>query len=310
MHGPMSLQSTITAPEPRDGECKQVRLFWRGRFAPSAPKAVQRFLIDPRGGQIIALSCLAAAGYLALGFNASPWQPIVAMLTALSVQLAACRLLGLRFDAMSPIITALSLSILLRADALPVVVLGAAIAIGSKFTLRMSGRHLFNPAAIALVLTPLIAAPLGAAAWVSPGQWGALGIWAVLVAGVGATVAGRAARLDTTLAFLFAWAALIFGRAFWLGDPLAIPLLQIQSGAVLVFAFHMISDPATTPRRRGARLLHAVLVACLGFALQRAFITETGPILALVLAAPLVPLLDRLWPSPPNLAPQTASSRS
>lgn len=261
------------------------------------PQALRRLLIDPRGGQILALGALTLAGYLVIGFDSPAAQPLVALAAALGTQALACGLLRLPFDPLSPIITALSLSMLLRTDALTMAALAAMIGVGSKFVLRADGRHLFNPAAIALVLAPMIATPLGAAAWVSPGQWGALGVWAVLIAGAGATVAGRAARLDTTLAFLAVWCALLFGRALWLGDPLAIPMLQIQSAAVLIFAFHMISDPATTPRRRAARTLHAALVAALGFALQRYFVTETGPLLALVLIAPLLPLFDRLWPA-------------
>ena len=261
-----------------------------------APAAAIRFLRDPRGGQILALSALAVAGYQILGFNAPALQPLVALAAALTTQAAACRALRLPFDPLSPAITALSLTLLLRTDALFMVAIAAALAVGSKFLLRWDGRHLFNPAAIALALAPFLAEPLGDAAWVSPGQWGALGVWAVLVAGVGATVAGRAARLDTTLAFLGSWAVLILCQALYYADPLAIPLLQLQSGAVLVFAFHMISDPATTPRWRSGRLLHAVLVAGLGFVLQKYFVTETGPILALVLLAPTLPLFDRLWP--------------
>ena len=42
---------------------------------------------------------------------------------------------------------------------------------------------------------------------------------------------------------------LLLARAFWLGDPLAIPLHQMQSGSLLIFAFFMISDPRTTPDR-------------------------------------------------------------
>lgn len=256
---------------------------------------LRRALLDARIGQIIALSGLALAGYFLLGFNVSPWQPAVLLAAALGTQALACVWLKLRFDPLSPAITALGLSILFRGEALWLAGLAGVIAIGSKFLIRVRGRHLFNPGAFALIATPpLAAATVGAAAWISPGQWGPLGLWAVLVAGIGAAVAGRAARLDTTLAFLGAWAALLFGRALYMGDPMAIPVWQIQSGAILVFAFHMISDPATTPRRRSMRLIHAVAVAGLGFYLQRTWITDIGPILALTLAAPLVPLLDRI----------------
>ena len=43
---------------------------------------------------------------------------------------------------------------------------------------------------------------------------------------------------------------------------------QMQSGALLLFAFFMITDPKTTPDRRVMRMGYAVLVAALGAWLQ------------------------------------------
>ena len=64
-----------------------------------------------------------------------------------------------------------------------------------------------------------------------------------------------------TYAFLGFYALLVVGRAVWLGDPLTIPLHHLQSGALLLFAFFMISDPKTTPDSRAGRVLFATLVA-------------------------------------------------
>lgn len=284
-------------------------------IAPEAPRALPRAgarlaagvaRIDPRIWQIATLSTLLVLGVAVLRFDLDPLGPPLILASALAVQAIACRSLGLAFDPLSPTITALSLSLLLRADALWPLAAAAALAIGSKFVARIDGRHLFNPANIALVSLPLCYE----GAWISPGQWGSTGLLAVALAGVGAIVAGRAARLDTTLAFLCAFAAATFARAFWLGDPMAIPLHQLQSGALLVFAFFMISDPATTPRVRPMRILHASAVALLGFALQTLWVSNAGPILALVLLAPLVPLLNRLAPSQaPNRASNHADRR-
>jgi len=46
-------------------------------------------------------------------------------------------------------------------------------------------------------------------------------------------VTGKAKRWDVSLSLLGFYAALVFGRALWLGDPLAIPVHQMQSGALL-----------------------------------------------------------------------------
>ena len=43
------------------------------------------------------------------------------------------------------------------------------LAIGSKFLFRVRGKHLFNPAAFAIVALLLTSDEV----WVSPGQWGA-----------------------------------------------------------------------------------------------------------------------------------------
>lgn len=243
---------------------------------------------DARLGQIVCLSTLLGVGLFWLDFRIPLWQPPAIFATALAVQWIACRLLALRFDPLSPLITAFSLTFLLRAEAPWIVALAAAIAIGTKFVLRIDGRHVFNPANLGLVLVTLSLD----AAWISPGQWGTLGLWAILLAAAGATVAGAASRLDSALGFLGAWTALLFGRALWFGDPMAIPLHQLQSGAILIFAFFMISDPATTPRTRPRRLVHAAAVAGLGFWLQMEWLSETGPIHALILLAPLAAWAD------------------
>jgi len=99
-----------------------------------------------------------------------------------------------------------------------------------------------------------------------------------------------------TCAFLAAHAALVLGRAAWLGDPLAIALHRLENGALVLFAFFMISDPRTTPDARAGRILFAALVAVGAYVLQfRLF--WTNPLLWSLAACSLaVPLLDRLLP--------------
>ncbi len=244
---------------------------------------------DPRYGQICAQALLIAYGISALGFRLTAEAALLAAAGALFAELVGRLIRDEHFDPLSPLITAGSLTLLFRAQDVWLFALAGFLAVGSKFLIRMGGRHIFNPAAIVLFALPL-AAHEGwlSAAWVSPGQWGQLGLIAIGVAGIGALVVTRAARLDTTLSFLLSWAALAFGRALYYGDPMSIPINQLQSGAVLVFAFFMISDPATTPPNRLMRLLHAAFVAALGFWLQTNWHTEVGPIWALVFAAPLV----------------------
>ena len=130
----------------------------------------------------------------------------------------------------------------------------------------------------------------------SPGQWGQVAWFGFLVACLGSLVITRAARADVTLAFLGCYVGLLFARALWLGDPLTIPLHQIESGALLIFAFFMISDPKTTPDSRTGRLAYALVVALAALYIQFGRFVPNGPLWGLILCALFVPLIDRLCP--------------
>jgi Na+-translocating ferredoxin:NAD+ oxidoreductase RnfD subunit len=110
-------------------------------------------------------------------------------------------------------------------------------------------------------------------------------------------VLGAARRADIALFFLGTHAALLLARAVWLGDPLAIPLHQLQSGSLLIFTFFMISDPKTSPDSRLGRFLFAAAVALSAHYL--AFFMQMRPALylALMALAPAVFLIDRIFPA-------------
>jgi Na+-translocating ferredoxin:NAD+ oxidoreductase RnfD subunit len=63
----------------------------------------------------------------------------------------------------------------------------------------------------------------------------------------------------------------------------------------LIFAFFMISDPKTTPDARIGRVIFAALVATVGFFIQFGLHNSAGIILALILCAPIVPLIDYVF---------------
>ncbi len=246
---------------------------------------------DPRCYQIAVLGTLVAYGILALDFGIRLENAVAIAITALLAQFAGSRAAGLpRFDPLSAIITSLSLTLLLRTDLAALAALAALIAISSKFLVRVRGKHVFNPANLAIVT--LMAS--SDRAWISSGQWGSAALGAFALACLGFIVLTHARRAETTLGFLAFYGLLLFGRALWLGDPLAIPLHQMQNGALLVFAFFMISDPKTTPDTAAGRIVYAMLVAAVAFAIQYLLYQPHGPILALVVTAPLVPVIDYL----------------
>ncbi|MGE0644052.1 MAG: RnfABCDGE type electron transport complex subunit D [Nitrospira sp.] len=247
---------------------------------------------DPRLYQVASLSTLLIYGFFFLHFDISIWQVLVTLTTAQLTQYAATRYFKLpSFDPKSALISSLSLCLLLRTNDLVVAALATFIAIASKFVIRWNGKHIFNPTNLALVV--VLTSSLG---WISPGQWGQVAWFGFLLACLGSLVITRAARADVTLAFLVFYLGLLVTRALWLGDPLTIPLHQIESGALLIFAFFMISDPKTTPDSRAGRILFALIVALAALYVQFGLFKPNGPLWGLIACSPFVPILDRIVP--------------
>ncbi len=276
----------------------------------SEKKSILSYLLkDPRHYQIGVLGSLILLGVFHFAFALPAWHVMACLGSALTTQFIADKITGRPFDPRSPLISALSLTILLRTGSVWLSIAAAVLAISSKYLIRFQGKHLFNPANFGLVVVAL----LFSGAWISPGQWGTAPIFAILLAGLGGVVTGKAKRWDVSLSFLGFYAALILGRALWLGDPLTIPAHQLQNGALLIFTFFMISDPKTTPNARIGRVVYAALVAAVGFTIQFGFYNSAGIILALILTAPTVPLFDRIFQDElyqwPTLFPKFQSSR-
>ena len=246
-------------------------------------------LSDPRFYQIGVLTCLVTFGIVVLDFGIH-WQNAAAIVSAaLATQWVGSKFAGLSgFDPLSALITSLSLTMLFRTDLVALAALAAFVSIGSKFLIRFRDKHVFNPANFAIVTLIL----LSDHAWISTGQWGNAAIGALALAGLGFLVLTRAKRGETTLSFLLAFAALLFGRALWLGDPLSIPMHQLSNGALLIFAFFMISDPKTTPDARFGRILFGVVVALVAMFIRFVLFEPAAPVLALIVCSPLVPLID------------------
>lgn len=251
---------------------------------------------DPRTAQIAVLSLLVGGGLLLLDFDVRVERAAVVVATALAVQAIGNRWNGTAFEPRSALISALSLTLLLRSDHLGWCVAAAVLAIGSKFVLRVNGRHLFNPTNFAIVVLLGIGGLLGSrSVWVSSGQWGSGPIVAAAIAAGAFWVLPRV-HGDVTLAFVAFWATSLFARAAWLGDPLAIPLHQLESGTLVVFAAFMLSDPRTIPNARSGRIVFAALVAAGGHVGRFVFFEPDALLHSLAAASLFVPLLDRLFP--------------
>ncbi len=260
--------------------------------APTGPRALPR---DARILQIVLLGMLLAAGAYLRDFSLHPAQIALTFAAAFATQRILDRMTRKSAPSLrSAAITALSLTLLLRADNLWAMPAAAALAIASKFALCVDRKHLFNPANFGIIA----ALALMPGTWISPGQWGsdvALAGW-MIVAGL--TVANRARRADISLAFLLFYPGALAARVAWLGQRWEVWTHQLTSGALLLFAFFMISDPMTTPGDARGRIAHAAAVAAIAYAWGFGLFRTNALLWALFVSAPLVALWNAIWPAP------------
>jgi Na+-transporting NADH:ubiquinone oxidoreductase subunit NqrB len=260
---------------------------------------------DPRLYQIATLASLLVYGLIWLDFDIAVARAAIVLTTALVTQ-AACDCLTARrlspatgrlattvkaVNVRSALISGLSLCLLLRTNRPSLAILAAMLTIAGKFLVRFRGKHLFNPTNGGLVAMLLLTDQV----WVSPGQWGSAAFFTLLMVCVGSVVVSRASRSDVTYAFIVFYCALLFGRSLYLGEPFAIPLHRLESGALLLFTFFMISDPKTTPDSRAGRVLFAGLVAFGAWYVQFRMFRTNGLLWSLAACSLTVPLIDQLF---------------
>jgi enediyne biosynthesis protein E5 len=252
-----------------------------------------RWTRDPRHYQIAMLATLLLYGVAGLDFEIQGRQAITMLGVALLTQYACSKLWALpAFDPRSALISGLSLCLLLRTNYLELSVLAAVVTIASKFVIRFRSKHIFNPTNFGIVAMMLLTGQV----WVSPGQWGNAAFFGLLMACLGGLVVNRAARSDVAFTFIVSYVALVVGRSAYLGEPMTIPLHRLQSGALLLFTFFMISDPKTTPNSRAGRMLFGLLVAWGAWYVQFRLFRTNGLLWSLAGFSMLVPLIDLVLP--------------
>jgi hypothetical protein len=184
----------------------------------------------------------------------------------------------------------------------------AAVALFSKYALRLRGAHVFNPSNIGLVLCFLIlgsgrAEPLNF--W-----WGPMDAWmavalAIIVLG-GLAILARLKLVTIAAGFWLAFAAstgalALSGHAMtarWhLGEITGFTFWRIlvTSPEILVFLFFMITDPKTSPKTTRARLVYSVSIALLATLTIAAVRTEYWSKVAVLGSLAIVCLVRALY---------------
>jgi glycine betaine catabolism B len=240
---------------------------------------------------LVAISIvLAFLGY----FSADPWQ----MLLNVAVLYGACKLLNPLFaylfkvqtNSESSAITGLILALIVGPTAsfadIWKLVLIAAIAMLSKFILVYDRRHLFNPAAIAVVLTAATI-NFGASWWV-----GNASLFPFVLIG-GLLFLRKVRWFHLGLSYIVVYLAL--QSAFYLSssDPSGLGLF-LQSlllySPLLFFSFVMLTEPLTMPTGKKQRIFYGVLIGVLSVIIPRMIDASYGLELSL-LAGNIIGLL-------------------
>ena len=234
----------------------------------------------------VAITVLNILGHAFFGFEQSLAQPVVALITAYSVELllelidARCNRRTVRFMGggvrkfveflLSAHITALACAMLLYAnERLAPVMFAAVVAICSKCLLRAPAergtRHFFNPSNFGITITLLVFS------WVSiapPYQFTenmtGIGDWilpAVIIC-TGTFLNWRFThRLPLIAAWLGGFVAQGAVRSLFFDTPFGATLVPMTGVAFILYTFYMVTDPATTPSGRREQIAFGFSVA-------------------------------------------------
>ncbi len=173
----------------------------------------------------------------------------------------------------------------------------AALMVGSKHLLRWRGHHLFNPNNFAAVLLLLAGAMR-----IGVNEWGAAPQALALIALFGSVATLRVNRFDLAVAYLTlslgVYAVVAFAQGWGAPTVVALALSPLN----VMIGFFAITDPATSPSGRWAKLAFAALLVALAVPATLAG-HAVAPVFALFAAAPQRHLLASLFQPAPSHEP-------
>jgi len=229
--------------------------------------AARRFFRTPKGLLIIVFAILVAVAAPSEGIKLVIPGLTSAIIVAALIDVLVLRRLRNSWEFPSgAVLTGLIVAMILTPrEPWYVAACTSVAAIVSKYFLRTRAANVFNPAALALVLTFYI---------FNTGQswWGAMPDAAPLALIVlfvsGAFIADRVNKIPLVLIFLGVYFALFTLTAF-LGNPgkVAEVFRAPDLHAVLFFAFFILTDPPTSPVKYADQFVYGVIVAIVSYAI-------------------------------------------
>jgi Na+-translocating ferredoxin:NAD+ oxidoreductase RnfD subunit len=282
-------------------------------------------LRDPRLGIAAVVLSLHALGQLGLHWPLSVWQILVAILTCAVIEIGVtfARKRIIIWPA-SALLTGSGVALLLRVvgtpadqpwatNDLPMFAGVAAFSLVQKYFIRYKGKNLFNPSNVGLVLAFLVFGnsrlePLNL--WWAPLNAWMIAAYAIILVG-GTYVIWRAKMVMLSATFFVAFAVLqglLAGSghcmtANWAFAPVCggdYYRIIVTSPEVFIYAYFMVTDPATVPTGRVARIAFALCAAVSTTLLMAPQTDEFGTKVALLGGLTILllahPLFDMVLP--------------
>ncbi|MGD2110172.1 MAG: RnfABCDGE type electron transport complex subunit D [Phycisphaerae bacterium] len=219
-------------------------------------------LKDPRIMVAAAQTLWVVLGQTVYYFNRDPIQLTAAIGTALVLDfilmIVVLRQLAVPLSAY---LTGLSVGILLESYDWRVFVVASTWGVLSKYLIRDSKRHFFNPSNFGLVMTLLLC---GHVATIAPGsQWGADYRVAVVIIGLGLLMMKRLRRLELAIAWIGGFVLMGLLRMALGQGGLVFALGPMTGAEFALFTFVMLPDPKASPATPRARVAWGLSIAVL-----------------------------------------------
>jgi enediyne biosynthesis protein E5 len=217
-------------------------------------------LKDPRCMLSVGLTLWTVLGQTAYYFNRNPSQLGIAVLTACLLDFIIVAIWKREISLpLSAYITALSVGLLLESYDWRVYVVVPAWSILSKYLLRDSTRHFFNPSNFGIVMVLLFGHGIAS---VAPGsQWGADYRVAFAILCLGMLMMTRLKRLDLALGWLGGYVLMSLLRMALGQGGLVFALGPMTGAEFALFTFSMLPDPKTSPPTRTGRIAWGLSIA-------------------------------------------------
>lgn len=232
--------------------------------APMSPMpftSLTKFFNTPKGLLVIALALLIPLAATASGFTVVAPGVAAAAITAMLIDAPMLRYRDKEWSFPSgALLTGLLVAMVLSPfGSWKIAAMTAAIGVLSKYVARGRSANVFNPAALALVVS-YFAFDTGQSWWGALPELPIMALAALFATGV--FITDRVNKMPAVLAFL-GMHFLLFTLTAFVGDPARVAELYREPDlhAALFFAFFMVTDPPTSPPKARDQIVFGVITA-------------------------------------------------